>query len=275
MGVKEDSVGRSDVHLMPIDKLVVIDCDDYRYDTSINENVSDLVNLIKENGYDKTCPVTVFRSPTTGLYEVQDGRCRFRAMQTLVAQGFEIKAVIPCILETKSSSREDRLIKSLNRNSGRRATVIEQARLFGWLKGCGLSADQICVKVGLSKTRVTDILLLGEVSEPVKVQIAQARVSADIVISMLKDGVPGADIESQVLGAVELSNGKRAVAGSVLKGKLAEKKEVERKQVTGRKTYREALELTLSSVEDAISSINANELDIALATLENLKKELG
>jgi ParB family chromosome partitioning protein len=107
-------------------------------------------------------PVLDAESKETGMFEVQAGGRRYRALELLVKQKRMSKTqLVPCIVQTSGLAEEDSLAENLHRQS---LHPLDQFRAFQTLREKGLSEEDIAARFFVSTTVVKQRLKLAAVS---------------------------------------------------------------------------------------------------------------
>lgn len=113
----------------------------------------------------------------TGLYEVQAGGRRLRALQLLVKQKRLAKtALIPCIIKTGGLSTDDSLAENSDREQ---LHPLDQFRAFASLVSSGQSDQEIAAAYGVSTAVVKQRLRLASASDNVLTAYADDAISLD------------------------------------------------------------------------------------------------
>ncbi len=98
----------------------------------------------------------------TGLYEVQAGGRRFRALQRLIEQGrIAASAPVPCVVRTEGIAEEDSLAENAHREA---LHPLDQFRAFETLRERGLSDEDIAARFFVSVKVVRQRLKLASAS---------------------------------------------------------------------------------------------------------------
>lgn len=110
---------------------------------------------------------------------VTDGHRRLRATLKAIEEGADIKTV-PVKSEDRYANDADRLFSQITRNSGKPFTPLENAKVYKKLLDYGWSQADIAKKAGISAGRVSQVLDLLTMPEPVKQLVATGQVSASL-----------------------------------------------------------------------------------------------
>jgi len=85
---------------------------------------------------------------------------------------------VPAKPEARYSNDADRLFSQVVRNSGKPFSALENAKVYGKLLDFGWSQGDIAKKAGISQGRVSQVLALLTMPEPIKQMVAAGEVSA-------------------------------------------------------------------------------------------------
>ncbi len=147
------------------------------------EHIDELATSIVAQGVKQ--PLTV--SWSEGKAWIEDGECRWRAaMRAIDHYKHDLKA-IPCRVEEQHVNDADKLLYQYIRNTGKRFSAMEASNHFKRLLGAGYSATDIATKTGLSQGRISQILNLQTLPEPVKQMVTQGQVSASLAASTVNE----------------------------------------------------------------------------------------
>lgn len=226
MGIKDIAKRGGEIYVLPpeeIRKLRVKMEDDFRTQDSINENVAHLKNLIRENGFYKDKPVTIYADGED--YYVDDGRCRTRAVVELLDEGLDL-AGLPVVLDDKFLSPEERLFRSFTRNEGMRFKPLETSNLFKRLYSLGWSPADIARRSNVSYANVQAMLELSAAPAELKQMIEDGHVAATTVVNAMREH--GSEASTIIQLAVEEAKAEHASAaeeGGAEEGAQAEPSE--------------------------------------------------
>jgi len=107
-------------------------------------------------------PILDAESNETGMFEVQAGGRRYRALELLVKQKRMSKTqLVPCIVQTGGLAEEDSLAENVHREN---LHPLDQFRAFKALREKGLSEADIAARFFVSATIVKQRLKLASVS---------------------------------------------------------------------------------------------------------------
>lgn len=153
------------------------------------------------------------KEPLTVVWEegkawLVDGECRLRATLKAIDNGAPIKT-IPVKGEDRNSNDADRLFSQIIRNSGKSFSQMEQANVYKRLLDMGWQQSDIASKSGVSCARISQVLNLLTMPEPVKQMVTNGQVSASMAqkvvaehnpqqaVQMLQDAVVIAESEGK------------------------------------------------------------------------------
>lgn len=199
-GLKDAASGRQDLFRVNPSKLQIKEGWNARnFDDPTNAaHIQDLKASIKEHGVLE--PLTV--SVEDGLLYLTNGECRLRAVRELQEEGVEIKAV-PVRSELRHSSDADHILSQITRNMGKTFEPLEQAEVFKRLLAYGMTEEEIGVKVGKTKERVGQILLLNTATAKSKKLVSSGKVSPTLLQQTLQKSKSPKDAEAKLASAVK------------------------------------------------------------------------
>lgn len=184
-GLASISEGRSDIHRVDPRKLKVRPNWNSR-DPNAPENIEHidmLAQSIAQIGVKE--PLTV--SWEDGEAWIVDGHCRHAAsLRAISHYKCELKT-IPVKTEERYASEADRVLSQLVRNSGKPLTLIEQGVVYKRLLALGWQQQEIAAKVGLSSSRISQILGLQVLPEGVKAMVVNGTVSAGMAVQQVQE----------------------------------------------------------------------------------------
>ena len=183
-GIASIAEGRSDLHkINPRLIKVKIDWNGRDFNDPLNQaHVEQLALSIAEVGVKE--PLTVYWEDNAAW--LSDGECRLRATLLAIGRGAEIKTV-PVKTEDRYSNDADKLFSQIIRNSGKPFSQMEQAKVFKRLVDMGWQQGDIAKKAGVSAARISQILDLLTMPEPIKQMVVAGQVSASMAVATLKE----------------------------------------------------------------------------------------
>lgn len=183
MALKDIAAGRTDIYRIDPRLLKIKDGWNSRdlSDPANQAHVEELSLSIAEIGVKR--PIVVSWENNEPF--VTDGHCRYFATMKAIERGAEIKTV-PVIPEDRYSSEADRIFTQIIHNAGKPLTSIEQAKVFKRLIDFGWKGQDIAAKAGISASRVSQILDLLTLPEPVKAMVTAGSVSASLALQTVK-----------------------------------------------------------------------------------------
>ena len=177
------------------------------------EHVDMLARSIAKEGVKE--PLTIFFED--GIPYVNNGECRLRgAMRAIEVYKAEVFTV-PVRLEDRYANDADRVLNQLIRNSGKPFSPMELSNHFKRLLGAGLNPTQISERTGFTPGRVSQILNLQTLPEPVKEMVTKQQVSATTAAKVVAEQ-GGSEAEKQLKAGLEKaqSEGKSKVTAKHL-----------------------------------------------------------
>lgn len=183
MGIKDFSQGRTDVYKLAPSDLHIKEGWNTR-DITTPENVEHIEQL------SKSIAEIGVREPLKVVWEdnkayITNGHCRYHAIMLAIKNGSEIKSV-PVLVEDRHANEADRIFTQIASNSGKPFTQLEQAKVFKKLLDLGWSQKDVASKSGLSGGRISQILELLTLPEPIKAMVANGQVSASMAVQTVK-----------------------------------------------------------------------------------------
>ena len=223
-GVASLSQGRSDVFRVDPRQLHIKSNWNTRdmTDPSNVEHVDMLSKSIAEIGVLK--PLVVHWSD--GKAYVSDGHCRLMAaIRAIEVYKADIKSV-PVISDDRYSNEADRIFGQIVHNQGKPFSQLEQAKVFKKLVDLGWQQGDIAKKAGISAGRVSQILELLTMPEPVKTMVTNGHVSATMAMQTVKS--VGTEAEQKLKAGLEAAKaeGKTKVKPVHMEGVGDQKKQL-------------------------------------------------
>lgn len=124
-----------------------------------------------------------------GKIWLTNGECRLLATMAAIGRGVDIKTV-PAIAEDRYSNEADRVFSQISSNAGKPFSALEQAKVYKKLLDLGWMAKDIAAKAGISNARVSQVLDLLTLPEPIKQMVTNGQVSATMAITAVKEHNP-------------------------------------------------------------------------------------
>ena len=209
-GIKSIAQGRSDIFHVDPTKLKIKEGWNSRdfNDPANVEHVDSLAQSIAAVGVKE--PLTIYFDK--GEAWVSNGECRLRATQRAIQVYKADVKTIPVRTEDRYANEADRLLNQFIRNTGKPFSQIELSNHFKRLLGLGWQAKDIAKKAGMTPARVSQILELQTLPEPVKDMIVARQVSASTAVALVKNE-GGSEAEKQLKAGLEAakSEGKTKV----------------------------------------------------------------
>jgi ParB/RepB/Spo0J family partition protein len=150
------------------------------------EHVNELSISIEQIGVKE--PLKIYTEKNGDIF-LTNGECRLRATMAAIARGVDIKTV-PVLLEDRYSNEADRLFTQITSNQGKPFSSLEQAKVFKKLLDMGWIGKDIAAKAGISQARVSQVLDLLTLPEPIKAMVTNGQVSATMAVAVTKDHNP-------------------------------------------------------------------------------------
>lgn len=206
-GIKSLAEGRSDIFKVDPRKLhIKSNWNGRDFNDPLNqEHVEMLARSIAEVGVQE--PLTVYWED--GKAWLSDGECRLRGALLAIERGSDLKT-IPVKTENRYANEADRLFSQILRNSGKPFSQMEQAKVFKRLLDMGWQQNDIATKAGLSASRISQVLDLLTMPEPIKQMVTNGQVSASMAQKAVAQHNPAAAVQIlQDAVAVAESEGKQ------------------------------------------------------------------
>lgn len=161
-----------------------------RFDYGNDEEWQQLKESIRENGVHVPIKVKTNGATESGvpLYNLVHGFRRLRAVMELISEGHDIVR-IPAITVPIAYSENDALFDHFIDNSGKELNILERAEGFKRAMDAGYTIAEIEKKIGtgkLSHGNVVQIAQLANTPDSFKKLIADGRISATLVIDLLR-----------------------------------------------------------------------------------------
>jgi ParB family chromosome partitioning protein len=198
--IKELAVGRRDVFNVDPRKLKIKE--DWN-----SRDFNDPANLEHVDTLAQSIAAVGVKNPLTIYFEkgepfVSDGECRLRAAMRAIEHYKAPLETVPVWTEDRYANEADRLLNQFIRNTGKQFSPIELSNHFKRLLGLGWKATDIAAKAGMSQARVSQILDLQTLPEPVKAMVVQKQVAASTAVALVK-AEGGSEAEKQLKAGLE------------------------------------------------------------------------
>ena len=178
MGIKEIAVGRKDIFLLDPRTLVEEDGFNARQETpELIAYIEDLAGYIYNNGVPGILDVYAKGEQIV----VVDGHCRRRASIIAMDKGAELKGV-PCRVLDRYLNDIDRTARLITANQGRPLTSLEEAEVIKRLRAFGMENKDIAAKLGWSRGKASNLLILGSVAPEVRAMVKENKISATMAV---------------------------------------------------------------------------------------------
>jgi len=196
--VKKPSNGK--VIYLTLDQLVIVD------GFNVRENMGDLKALagsIMENGV--KLPLQGYKLKDKNeagddVYAITNGHRRYAALESINDPAI----FIPFIVEPRGYKEEDRTFDLLTLNDGKPLGMLEEAEAFRRLMDFGWKEKDIAKKIGKSATHVVNCMLLMTATDKVKKLVNDDKVSATLVVEMLKKADPK-EVEKDLIAGAKVA----------------------------------------------------------------------
>jgi ParB/RepB/Spo0J family partition protein len=201
MAIKDVASGRTDMYKLD-PRIIQIKKDWNNRDLKSVENqqhIAELKASIKEIGVKR--PLICYQE--NEVVYTSDGHCRLTAVMELIKEGVEIKTV-PVLVEDRHANEADRIFTQIIHNQGKPLTSLEQAKVFKRLLDLGWKNSEISLRAGLSPSRVSQLLELLTLPEPVKAMVSNGQVSAGMALKVVKEN--GGSAVEKLNNAVSAAN---------------------------------------------------------------------
>lgn len=220
------------------------------------EAVNVIARSIAEIGFKANKPLTVCWED--GKCWLLNGETRLRGALQAIANGVDLKT-IPVLNTDRFANEADRIFDQSLDNAGRPFKDLEQARNWKRLVDLGWQQGDIAKRAGISASRVSQILSLLTLPEPVKAMVTAGEVSAGLAVQTVNASASPSAAEKTLKQGLEAAKaeGKSKVTAANISG--------EARKVNIRTLVKEALDC--SDVDD-----DASEFVVIKMPYENWKK---
>jgi len=198
-----EGISRKDLLFIPFNHLEVEKDFNKRIDYG---DIEELAESILQNGLKD--PLVVQRGKNNKYY-VRSGHRRYKAMQLLSERGKEVKKV-PCEIEKKDLTPEQRYIDMVIYNDGMAFSMLELGTIFMELENLGFTPKNIQEKLGLKHVnKVYDGLTLARSPKKIHAHITGRKISQPTVLQIIKECSEGTDkvnwdkVNEMVEGAIK------------------------------------------------------------------------
>ncbi len=159
------------------------------------EKIEQYKNSIAEHGYDPAFPMVIDKDKKTGAYNVVAGNHRYKAVESLIAEGklpkdFEIPTVM-----REFEDENARLAYQVRENQRRDPLPTDEANAYKKMADNGWDAARIAKELGQPVGKITK-------------RLALSNLSPDLFNLVSKKGIPVGIAEAIGLGSVEEESGK-------------------------------------------------------------------
>lgn len=163
-------------------------------------------------------PLTVYLEG--GLLYLSDGESRLRAVLYAINVLNKPVLSVPVRTEQRGSNDADRIAAQLIRNSGKPFNPLEKASVVRRLMGFGWTPEKVAAEVGLRPGRISELLKLLELPEPVRQRVQQGAVAASEAVRIVREHGDAAPALVERAVALSSENGGKK-AGRATRATLA------------------------------------------------------
>ncbi len=149
---------------------------------------------------------------------ITSGHCRLAgAIKAINVYKAELKTV-PVQIEDRYANEADRILGQIVHNSGKPFSQLEQAKVFKKLVDLGWQQGDIAKKIGISASRVSQVLDLLTLPQAVKAMVSAGTVSPTLAVATVS--VNGSQAEQVLKAGLESAkaDGKSKVTAANLSG---------------------------------------------------------
>jgi len=187
--IKELATGRTDLYRVDPRQLHIkpgLNCRELDFNPADEHDLA-LANSIAQVGV--KIPLEVFWEDSKAY--VSDGHRRLKACLHAIKSGAELKSV-PVQVVDRHSNEGDRILSQIIRNSGKPLTALEQAKVYKRLIDLGWLSKDIAAKAGVTPARISQVMDLLAMPEPVKQMVQAGTVSPSLAAQTVKASGPEA-----------------------------------------------------------------------------------
>lgn len=155
-----------------------------------------------------------------GKAYVSSGHCRLAAtLQAIEVHKADVKTV-PVIIDDRYSNDADRIFGQIIHNEGKPFTPLEKAKVYKKLLDLGWEQGDIAKKEGVSQGRVSQILDLLKMPEPVKAMVTAGQVSPSLAAQVVNAAATPTAAEQALKAGLEAAkaDGKDKIKPAHLEG---------------------------------------------------------
>jgi len=187
---KAPHVQRGDFWYVPREQIRVLDGFNMRVDTPTRRAViRRLANLIKENGFDKTKPLTVYagKDGADDVFFLTDGHTRLAAAELAASEGFEGVAKLPVIAHERGTDLKELTAALYTANDGEKPSPLETGIICQRLAKLGCDDAEMARRLGLTQKWIRDVQML--VAAPAKILdlVEAGKISASVAMDALRE----------------------------------------------------------------------------------------
>lgn len=200
---RPEGVSRRDLLMIPFSHIEV----EPDFNLRLNDgDLNELAESIRQNGVKD--PLVVQKGKGN-KWIVRSGHRRHKALQMLIDSGQDV-GKIPCELEKKDLSKEQRIIDMVLYNNGLPFNMLELGFIFDRLRKFNYEAKEIKEKLGIPHiNKVYDALKLVDSPKVIRNQIVNDKISTVAVLQIIKECGSGED------GNVDWDKAEKMVTGAL------------------------------------------------------------
>lgn len=161
-----------------------------------------------------------------GKAYVSSGHCRLAgAMRAIEVYKADVKTV-PVIIDDRYSNEADRIFSQIIHNEGKPFTQLEKAKVYKKLLDLGWEQGDIAKKEGISQGRISQVLDLLRMPEPVKAMVTAGQVSPTLAAQVVNAAPTPTAAEKALKAGLEAAkaDGKDKIKPAHLEGTTAAQK---------------------------------------------------
>ena len=220
-------------------------------------DIAELAGAIQESGM--VNPIRIFQEK--GQIFISDGHRRFEAVTQLLSKGVKIES-IPCIVDEKGTTDEQRILRMMLANDGKNLTVLEQAEVVQRLSALGMTPQQIAKKTGRTQSTISNLKQLLSLPSEVVKEVRAGNIAANTAIELNRECKGNSEKLKEKL--------KEARETMVATGKKKITKKVIKKE-TRRNSKSEARDSLIALLDQAIEALKSSDEQKQFAAIEALQ----
>lgn len=126
-------------------------------------------------------PPIVVQAMSDGSCKVVDGHHRHKAIENIIARGYDFKRVT---VEGFNGTMSQQVALMVTSSQGRNLNPVERAEAYRRLESYGLTKDEIATTFTVSPASVTHHLSISELTPVVKDYISEGKIAADFALEI-------------------------------------------------------------------------------------------